>query len=55
MPRRARLAMAGVAWHVIQRGNNRSACFYAEEDYQFYLNALKEQAKKMDVLFTPMC
>ena len=23
--------------HVIQRGNNRQACFYADEDYQFYL------------------
>jgi putative transposase len=46
MPRRARLVMPGVAWHVIQRGNNRSACFYAEEDYRFYLNTLKEQADK---------
>ena len=46
MPRRARLAMAGLAWHVIQRGNNRSACFYADDDYQFYLNILKDQAEK---------
>jgi putative transposase len=46
MPRRARLAMAGIAWHVIQRGNNRCACFYAEEDYRFYLQTLKEQADK---------
>ncbi len=46
MPRRARLALAGVAWHIIQRGNNRSACFYAEEDYRRYLETLKEQAEK---------
>lgn len=46
MPRRARLSVAGVPWHIIQRGNNRSVCFFADEDYQFYLNTLKEQAKK---------
>ena len=50
MPRRARLALAGVAWHIIQRGNNRSACFYAEEDYRRYLDTLKEQAEKYGCL-----
>jgi len=30
----------------IQRGNNRSACFYTAEDYLFYLAVLAEQAKK---------
>jgi REP element-mobilizing transposase RayT len=34
MPRRARISIAGIPWHVIQRGNNRSACFYADEDYR---------------------
>ena len=42
MPRRARLSIAGIPWHIIQRGNNRSACFYAEDDYQFYLQYLDE-------------
>jgi len=46
MPRRARLSMSGIPWHIIQRGNNRSACFYSDEDYQFYLEVLKEQSKK---------
>ncbi len=40
MPRRARLTLPGVPWHIIQRGNNRSACFYAERDYQYYLDTL---------------
>ena len=44
MPRRARLAVPGIPWHIIQRGNNRNACFYAEEDYRFYLATLQEQA-----------
>ena len=44
MPRRARLALPGVPWHIIQRGINRSACFYARKDYRRYLYTLKEQA-----------
>lgn len=46
MPRRARILLPGVPVHLIQRGNNRSACFYAEEDYRFYLDHLNEQAAK---------
>jgi len=46
MPRRARLAIAGIPWHVIQRGNNRSACFYAEEDYWLYLDTLIQQSER---------
>lgn len=44
MPRRARVALAGVPWHVIQRGNNRSACFYAEDDYLYFLAQLDDQS-----------
>ena len=50
MPRRARLSLPGIPWHIIQRGNNRSACFYADEDYHQYLDTLKEQAEKFDCL-----
>ena len=42
MPRRARLALGGVPWHIIQRGNNRSLCFYSEQDYLRYLDYLIE-------------
>ena len=48
MPRRARLSIPGIPWHIIQRGNNRSVCFYAEEDYQLYLHYLDEFATKFD-------
>jgi putative transposase len=44
MPRRPRVIIAGVPVQLIQRGNNRQACFYADEDYQFYLDWLKEYA-----------
>ena len=42
MPRRARLSVPGIPWHIIQRGNNRSACFYAEEDFRRYLDELAD-------------
>lgn len=28
--------------HIIQRGNNRQATFYANEDYRFYLESLEK-------------
>lgn len=46
MPRRARLSVPGIPWHIIQRGNNRSACFYADEDYRLYLRYLEELSAK---------
>lgn len=45
MPRRARLSIPEVPWHIIQRGNNRAVCFYAEPDYRFYLHYLKKFAE----------
>jgi putative transposase len=46
MPRRPRLDLAGVPQHIIQRGVNRSATFYADKDYRFYLRCLREAATK---------
>jgi putative transposase len=50
MPGGARLSLPGIPWHIIQRGNNRSVCFYADEDYHLYLDTLKEQAEKFGCL-----
>jgi putative transposase len=33
-----RLKLADLPVHLIQRGNNRSTCFFTEEDYLFYLD-----------------
>ena len=46
MPRRSRLNLADVPQHIIQRGNNRQATFFAEEDYRFYLDRLLEASRK---------
>lgn len=48
MPRRARVRHAGIAQHVIQRGNNRAACFFADADYRIYLDSLLEGATRYD-------
>lgn len=46
MPRRARIALPNVPVHIIQRGNNRQACFFADEDYRRYLDWLAEYTTK---------
>ena len=46
MPRKPRLQAAGLPVHIIQRGNNRQACFFAEEDYLFFLDHLAKLAKR---------
>lgn len=46
MARKPRLNVVGNPQHVIQRGNNRQATFFAEEDYRFYLDCLTEAAQK---------
>ena len=48
MPRRPRVILPNVPQHIIQRGNNRIACFYADDDYQIYLQWLKEYADKTE-------
>jgi putative transposase len=46
MARHPRFVIPGQPQHVIQRGNNREAVFVADEDYQYYLNILKEACQK---------
>lgn len=48
MPRLPRIDVAGVAQHIVQRGNNRLPCFFSEGDYIRYLDELRELALKFD-------
>jgi putative transposase len=41
MPRRPRIAVANIPWHIVQRGHNRDDCFFADEDYMYYLDQLQ--------------
>lgn len=46
MPRQARLVVAGMPLHIIHRGHNRCACYFADADYQYFLRQLGESARE---------
>ena len=46
MPRRPRVHLDGIPLHIVQRGHNREACFFSEEDYHTYLHWLHEALKE---------
>ena len=37
MPRRVQMYLPGLAYHIVQRGNNREVCFIESENCEFYL------------------
>ena len=49
MARLPRLYVPGCSHHIIQRGNNRDACFFDERDYAFYLQQLQQSASQFNV------
>ncbi|TSD79705.1 transposase [Pseudomonas sp. KBS0710] len=69
MARRPRVLLPDIPLHIIQRGNNRSACFYSDEDYIFYIDTLAMLAElycckvhvlclmtnQVHLLLTPTC
>jgi putative transposase len=46
MPRSPRIHLPGFPLHIVQRGHNRGACFFAEEDYLAYREWLGEALKE---------
>jgi putative transposase len=42
MPRRPRVHLPGLPLHIVQRGHNREACFFTEDDYHAYRHWLGE-------------
>lgn len=46
MARLPRIVVPGQALHIIQRGNNRQPCFFAHDDYRFYLDCLTDAARR---------
>ena len=55
MPRPLRFVLPGVAVHVIQRGNNRAACFRQDSDYLVYLAHLQQLAAKHECAMHAYC
>ncbi|MBA5608080.1 transposase [Duganella sp. FT3S] len=48
MPRHARIILANVPIHLVQRGHNRQACFFADADYQTYQHLLRDHTAASD-------
>jgi putative transposase len=46
VPGRSRLRLANVPLHIIQRGNNRGACFFADEGCLVFLRHLRKLASR---------
>ncbi len=46
MARKLRFNLAEIPQHIVQRGNNRQASFFSEDDYRFYLDCLDEASIK---------
>jgi len=42
MPRKPRIVLPGHPVHIIQRGNNRSATFFSDDDNRYYLDTLAQ-------------
>jgi putative transposase len=55
MPRKPRIYIGGLPYHIVQRGNNREACFIEDENYQFYLELWKQVSRKKGVSVHAYC
>ena len=55
MPRKVRILVPNYPHHIVQRGHNRKVVFLADEDYQFYLENLKEWKIKLGIKLYAWC
>ena len=55
MPRRARMYLPDLPYHIVQRGNNREACFIEPENYHYYLELWKEISSRYGTTVHAYC
>ena len=55
MPRMARVVVAGIPHHVMQRGNRREDIFFSDDDRQKYLQLLLEYSAKYELQTLAYC
>ena len=55
MPRKPRMYLAGITAHIVQRSNNRDACFFSDDDYLFYLDVLGQGLRRYHVKLHAYC
>ena len=46
MPSRARMYLPGLPYHIVQRGNNREACFLEPTDYLAYIELWRKVSRR---------
>ncbi|SKC57350.1 transposase [Maledivibacter halophilus] len=55
MGKKKRIWYPGAVYHIMNRGNRRSAIFKDNEDYQVYLTILKETMEKYEYILYAYC
>lgn len=55
MPRRARMYIPGLPYHIVQRGNNRETCFIEPENYQYYLGLWQAISRRYGLAVHAYC
>lgn len=55
MPRRARIYIPGLPYHIVQRGNNRQACFRNPDDFRLYLDLWQRIARRYGTAVHAYC
>lgn len=55
MPRMARVVIPDLPHHVVQRGNNRQAVFFTDDDRRLYLTLLREQSHRHELTIRGFC
>ncbi len=55
MPRKTRMYLPDVPAHIVQRGNNRDACFFCEDDFRYYKQVLAEGMERYGARLHAYC
>jgi putative transposase len=55
MPRKTRMYVPGVPAHIVQRGNNRDATFFCDEDFIYYKEVLGDGLRRYGATLHAYC
>lgn len=55
MPRRPRMYLPGMPYHIVQRGNNRQPCFIERDNYPYYLELWRKMSRRYGVCVHSYC
>ena len=55
MPRKARVLVPNYPHHIVQRGHNKKEVFRVKQDYQYYLDNLKEWKEALGIKLYAWC